>query len=174
MKIRQYGINSPFEEFAISQALNAQGIHATYVRAVYVTGSLKIEISADSRKYQSHRSIKDIDDAPVLAAEHNYITIQGYYNGPDEWVSQQDGSLLTPVDLAKAVKKKIIDAAQSKAFLEKVVARLRAAGYDGSLLKPNDLLIAIDAQGRIMKDKTGEPDVIICNFEVIWKIDDTP
>jgi hypothetical protein len=174
VKIRQNGINSPFEEFAISQALNEQGIHATYARAVYVTGSLKIEISADSRKYQSHRSIKDIDDALVLAAEHNYITIQGYYNGPDEWVSQQDGSLLTPVDLAKAVKKKIIDAAQSKAFLEKVVARLRAAGYDGSLLKPNDLLIAIDAQGRIMKDKTGEPDLIICNFEVIWKISDAP
>ena len=170
VKIRQYGINSPFEEFAISQALNEQGIHATYVRAIYVTGSLKIEISADARKYQAHRAIKDIDDAPVLAAEHNYITIHGYYNGPDEWVSLQDGSLLTPLDLAKAVKKKTIDAAQSKAFLEKVVARLRTAGYDGSLLKPNDLLIALDAKGQIVKDKAGEPDVIICNFEVIWKI----
>jgi hypothetical protein len=174
VKIRKYGINSPFEEFTISQTLNELGIHATYVRAIYVTGSLKIEISADDRKYQSHRSIKDLDDAPVLAAEHNYITIHGYYNGSDEWVSLQDGSLLTPLDLAKAVKKKTIDAAQSKAFLEKVVARLRAAGYDGSLLKPNDLLIALDAKGEIVKDKAGEPDVIICNFEVIWKIFDTP
>ena len=81
-KIRQYGINSPFEEFAISQALNELGIHATYVRAIYVTGSLKIEISADHRKYQSHRSIVDSDGAPVLAAEHNYITIRGLLQRP--------------------------------------------------------------------------------------------
>jgi hypothetical protein len=172
VKIRKYGINSPFEEFAISLALKEQGIHTTYVRAIYETGSLKIEISADNRKYQSHKSIVDSDGAPVLAAEHNYITIHGYYNGPDEWVSQQSGSLLTPMDLGKAVRKKLIDAGQSKAFLEKVVARLRAAGYDGSLLKPNDLLIAQDDKGQIVKDKAGEPDVIICNFEVIWKLSD--
>ncbi len=174
VKIRKYGINSPFEEFAISLALKELGIHATYVRAIYVTGSLKIEISADDRKYQSHRSLKDLDDAPVLAAEHNYITIQGYYNGSDEWVSLQDGSLLTPLNLVKAVKNKTIDAAHAKALQERVVARLRAAGYDGSLLKLNDLLIAVDAQGQIVKDKTGEADVIICNFEVIWKTVDTP
>jgi hypothetical protein len=58
-------------------------------------------------------------------------------------------------------------------LLEKFKVRLRAAGYDGSLLKPNDLLIAIDSQGEIMKDKAGEPDVIICNFEVLWKLDET-
>jgi len=170
VKIRRYGINSPFEEFAISQTLNELGIHAVYVRAVYVTGSLKIEVSVDHRKYDSHREIVDIEDKPVLAAEHNYITIRGFYNGPDEWVSRNEDALLTPVDLAKAVKKKIIDEAQSKAFLGRVIARLRDAGYDGSLLKPNDLLLALDGKGAIVKDKSGEPDVIICNFEVIWKM----
>jgi hypothetical protein len=172
-KIRRHGVNSPFEEFAISHALNERGIHAVYVRAIYMTGSLKIEVSSDIRKYQSHREIVDGDGDPVLAAEHNYITIRGYYNGPDEWVSQHEGELLTPVDLAKAVRKKIITEAQSRQFLEKIVARLREAGYDGSLLKPNDLLLAVDARGAIIKDKTGEPDVIICNFEMLWKVSDT-
>jgi hypothetical protein len=88
-------------------------------------------------------------------------------------VSQHEGELLTPVDLAKAVRKKIITEAQSRQFLEKIVARLREAGYDGSLLKPNDLLLAVDARGAIIKDKTGEPDVIICNFEMLWKVSDT-
>ena len=55
-------------------------------------------------------------------------------------------------------------------YLERVKARLRGAGYDGSLLKTNDLLLAMDAKGQIMKDKTGEPDVIICNFEILWKV----
>jgi hypothetical protein len=169
-KIRQYGINSPFEEFAISETLNRLGIHAVYVRAIYATGSEKLERSIDPRRYESHKEIVDNDGNPVLGEDHNYITIRGYYNGPDEWVSKQEGSLLTPVDLAKAVRKKIIDESQSRKFLEKVVARLREAGYDGSLLKPNDLLLAVDAKGGIMKDKSGEPDVIICNFEVIWKV----
>jgi hypothetical protein len=171
-KIRRYGINSPFEEFAISQALNGLGIHAVYVRAIYETGSLKIEVSVDHRKYETHRAIVDINGKPVLAAEHNYITIRGFYNGPDEWVSSREDALLAPVDLAKAVKKKIIDEAQCRTFLDKVVARMRDVGYDGSLLKPNDLLISLDTKGEIVKDKSGEPDLIICNFEVIWRIAD--
>ncbi len=169
-KIRRYGINSPFEEFAIAQALNALGIHTVYTRAIYMTGSLKIEISSDPRKYQSHKDIVDTDGNPVLAAGHNYITIRGYYNGPDEWVSKHEGELLTPVDLIKAVHKGIISEAQCEDFLRKTVERLQKAGYDGSLLKANDLLLAVTAQGEIIKDASGEPDVIICNFEVLWKV----
>ena len=141
-KIRLHGINSPFEEFAISQDLNGRGIHAVYVRAIYVTGSLKIEMSVDPRRYQSHRAIVDIDGNPVLAAEHNYITIRGYYNGPDEWVPEHEDELLTPVDLAKAVRKGSSTRHRARTFLEQVVARLHDAGYDGSLLKMNDLLLA--------------------------------
>ncbi len=169
-KIRQYGINSPFEEFAISQALNGLGIHTVYTRAIYMTGSLKIEISSDPRKYQSHTDIVDTDGNPVLAAGHNYITIRGYYNGPDDWVSKHEGELLTPVDLIKAVRKNIITEEQCGSFLNKVIERLQQAGYDGSLLKANDLLLAVNAKGEIIKDGSGEPDVIICNFEVLWKM----
>ncbi len=171
-KIRHYGINSPFEEFAISEALNQLGIHAVYVRAIYETGSLKVEVSVDSRKYQSHQEIVDSDGNPVLAADHNYITIRGYYNGPDEWVSQHENELFTPTDLIKAVRRKIIDEAQCRRFVEKTCARLRETGYDGSLLKANDLLIALDSKEKIVTDQSGEPDIIICNFEVIWKIAD--
>lgn len=169
-KIRHFGINSPFEEFAISRSLDELGIHAAYVRAIYETGSVKVEPSIDGRKYEAHSATLDSDGNPVLAEDHNYITIRGYYNGPDEWVSQHEGELLTPVDLVKAVRKKIIDESQLKKFLDRVVARLREAGYDGSLLKANDLLLAVNAAGDIMMDKSGEADVIICNFEVIWTV----
>lgn len=172
-KIRARGINSPFEEFALSQTLNELGIHCAYVRAIYMTGSLKVELSGDTRKYESHRALVDAEGNPVLAAEHNYITIRGYYNGPDEWVSRsEETSLLTPVDLAKAVRRKIITEEQGGRYLDRTIERLRAAGYDGSLLKPNDLLLALDAKGGIMPEKSGEPDIIICNFETIWKTAD--
>ena len=169
-KIRQYGINSPFEEFAISQTLNERGIHAVYVRAIYTTGSFKVEVSVDPRRYQSHTTLVDIDGDPVLDVQHNYITIRGFYNGPDEWVSKHEDALFTPVDLAKAVRKKLIDDSQCDTFLKKVVLRLSEAGYDGSLLKPNDLLLSVDARGKLVKDSSGEPDLIICNFEIIWKL----
>jgi hypothetical protein len=124
------------------------------------------------RQASLHKTILDSDGNPILSEHHNYITIRGYYNGPDEWVSKHEGTLLTPVDLVKAVRKKIMSDAQCGQLLEKFMARLHEAGYDGSLLKPNDLLLAIDSQGVIMKDKSGEPDVIICNFEVLWKVAD--
>jgi hypothetical protein len=167
-KIRRRGINSPFEEFALSETLNRLGIRAAYVRAIYATGSAKLEPSVDRRKYESHRELLDGEGNAVLEEDHNYITIQGYFNGPDEWVSRQEGALYTPVDLSKAVRRRIIDAEQGLALREKVVARLREAGYDGSLLKTNDLLLAVDREGKPMPDRAGDPDVIICNFEIIW------
>jgi hypothetical protein len=136
-----------------------------------MTGSLKIEVSADPRKYRSHQDIVDIDGSPVLAAEHNYITIQGYYNGPDDWVAKREGPLLKPVDLARAVGRKLMDDRECTRLQQGVVERLAGAGYDGSLLKPNDLLIALDDHGGIVREKSGEPDVVICNFEVIWNVD---
>jgi hypothetical protein len=170
--VRQHGINSPFEEFAMALTLNRMGIPAVYVRAIYMTGSRKIEASTDLRKYRSHKAILDPEGNPVLQEDHNYITIRGYYNGPDQWVAEHGDALFTPVDLSKAVYRGIIDETECQWFLDRVKARLKQGGFDGSSLKPNDLLLAIDGKGGIMKNSDGEPQVIICNLEVIWKIPD--
>ncbi|MEW5746370.1 MAG: hypothetical protein AB1805_13140 [Nitrospirota bacterium] len=169
-RIRELGINSPFEEFAIAHTLNRLGIPCVYIRAIYMTGTDKVEASADLRRYESHRDILDPEGNPILQENHNYITIRGYYNGPDHWVADEAGPLLVPVDLTKAVYRELITEAQCRMLLDKVKANLGNAGYDGSLLKPNDLLLAIDASGRTIRDKDGELLVIICNFEIIWKI----
>lgn len=166
------GINSPFEEFAIAHELNSRGIPTVYVRAIYMTGTNKIEPSADFRKYESHKHILDPEGNPILQENHNYITIRGYYNGPDPSVAEQ-GPQYMPVDLSKAVYKGIIDEAASLMLLNMVKGRLQNAGFDGSLLKANDLLLAVDSSGKIMNNSGGEPEVIICNFELIWKIPDT-
>ncbi len=172
-KIRKHGINSPFEEFAISHELNKIGIRSVYVRAIYMTGSAKLERPQDLRKFRSHKQTLDSEGSPVLQKEHNYITIRGYYNGPDEWVPEHEDRLLTPIDLAKAAREGIIDKAMSRHLLRKVVKRLKEAGYDGSLLKANDILLTLDSNGNIIKDSSGEPDLIICNFGIIWRLDDS-
>ncbi len=168
-RIRQYGIKSPFEEFAIAQKLKELGIPTVYVRAIYMTGTTKIEPSVDFRKYDSHKNILDPEGNPVLRENHNYITIRGYYNGPDYSVAKQ-GPLYTPVDLSRAVYQGNIDEPTGLRLLQKVREDLASAGYDGSLLRANDLLLAIDSNGKIMNNSYGEPQVIICNFELIWKI----
>jgi hypothetical protein len=170
-KVRQYGINSPFEEFAIAHSLNDIGIPTVYVRAIYMTGTAKIEPSTDVRRYESHKDILDPEGNPILQENHNYITIRGYYNGPDHSVAEQ-GPLYTPVDLSRAVYQGIIDESTCTRFLDKVKENLRNAGYDGSLLKANDLLLAVDSNGRIMNNRSGGPEVILCNFELVWKIPD--
>ncbi len=169
-KILEFGINSPFEEFAIAHTLNQLGIPCVYVRAIYMTGTTKIETSVDTRRYKSHKNILDPEGNPILHENHNYITIRGYYNGPDQWVAVQTGSLYTPVDLAKAVIRGLINEAQGRLLLNKVKENLKDVGYDGSLLKLNDLLLATDSNSEIMRDNTGNPLVVICNFELIWKV----
>jgi len=169
-KIREFGINSPFEEFAIAHQLNQLGISCVYVRAIYMTGTSKIEMSSDTRRYESHKNILDPEGNPILQENHNYITIRGYYNGPDQWVAQQKGPLYVPVNLARAVTKGLIDETQCRMLLNKVRENLKDIGYDGSLLKHNDLLLATNDKSEIMRDSTGNPLIIICNFELIWKI----
>jgi hypothetical protein len=171
-KIRKYGINSPFEEFAIAHTLNGIGIPSVYVRAIYMTGTTKIEPSADFRRYESHKKILDPEGNPILQENHNYITIRGYYNGPDYSVAVR-GPIYMPMDLSKAVYNGLINESESLILLNRVKEKLRGAGYDGSLLKANDLLLVVDSNREIMNNSYGEPEVIICNFELIWKISDT-
>lgn len=171
-KIREFGINSPFEEFGIAHQLNQLSIPCVYVRAIYMTGTPKIETSTDTRRYESHKNILDPEGNPILQENHNFITIRGYYNGPDQWVAQQKGPLYVPVDLARAVTKDLIHETQCRLLLNKVKENLKDVGYDGSLLKPNDLLLATSDKNEIMRDSTGNPLVIICNFELIWKVSD--
>ncbi|MBI4848429.1 MAG: hypothetical protein HY808_07635 [Nitrospirae bacterium] len=172
-KIIKFGINSPFEEFSIALELNQLGIPCVYVRAIYMTGTSKIEVSADIRKYESHKNILDPEGNPILQENHNYITIRGYYNGPDQWVAEQKGALYVPVDLSRAITKGLIDETQCRMLLKKVKENLMDVNYDGSLLKLNDLLLAVNSKGEIVKDSSGNTLVIICNFELIWKITET-
>ncbi len=165
----ELGFNSPFEEFSIADRLTANGVPAVYTRAIYMTGSVKQETSEDLRRFESHRGVRCPDGQPVLSENHNYITIRGYYNGPDKWVAEQRGQLRRPLDLLKALHNGLIGKEEMGRLIERTVSKLKNIGYDGTLLQANDLIISIDPKGDIIKD--GEyPEVLITNFEFIGKI----
>ena len=168
-KLREYGYNSPFEEFAISRHLNDAAIPTVYIRAIYMTGTPKAEPSIDFRRYESHQMFCGTDGKPILQENHNYITLRGYFNGPDWWVAQQTGRLCRPYNLEQALAQGLIDASLHDRLVDQVQRNLADAGYDGTLLHSNDLLLALDPNNMFLKDKSGLPEVRICNFELIKK-----
>jgi hypothetical protein len=144
--------------------------NTVYIRAIYMTGSIKLEASIDFRKYETHQEFLDSEGNPILQESHNYITIRGFYNGPDHWVAEHEGPLFTPIDLSKVPSKGILDESTCQELLNSVKKKLDNIGYDGSLLKTNDLLLAMGNSGSLMKNDSGEPEAIICNFDRIWKV----
>lgn len=167
---REYGINSPFEEFAIAHHLTSLGIPTVYVRAIYMTGSTKTEPAADTCHYSSHSDIPALDSQPILRENHEYITIRGYYNGSDSWVAEHEGRLCTPYDLERAGNEGILSRDECFRLLERTRSRLKNVGYTGTLLELNDIIIAIDPDGNIIGDNERLPETRICNFEMIHKI----
>ncbi|MBN1308159.1 MAG: hypothetical protein JXA18_09605 [Chitinispirillaceae bacterium] len=161
------GFNSPFEEFALAHYLNEKGIPTVYVRAIYMTGSVKQEESVDSRRFDSHKGLRNPDRTATLRPDRNYITLRGYFNGSDRWVAEQSGGLCRPVDLAKALQTGIVNQAEQFRMIDRVKSGLRSVGCNGALLEPNDLLLAVAPDGSIVRDTTGRPEVRICNLELI-------
>jgi hypothetical protein len=168
-KAAEFGFNSPFEEFAVAQALLEHGVGTVYMRAIYMTGSEKVEQSTDPRRYETHRGILGPDGNPILLENRNYISIRGYYNGPDSWVAQQKGLLCRPMDLVSARANNLISHTDYRQIFGIIQRKLLDLGYDGSLLEGNDILLALDPSGRLMHDGAGMFDARICNFELIRK-----
>ncbi len=164
------GFNSPFEEFAIAQELSSLGIPTVYVRAIYRTGTPRLEPPQDLRRFEAHRDLLDSDGEPILRPDRDYITVRGYFNGPDWWVAEQRGRLCRPFDLPKALAAGVIRESMYRTLYAVTIDRLRNAGYDGTLLRPNDLIVAVDPQGQLLKDAEGMPEVRITNFELIGKL----
>ena len=164
-----FGFNSPFEEFSIAQYLSDKGIPAVYVRAIYMTGSAKVEQSTDRRKYESHSHLVDERGEPLLREDRNYITIRGFFNGTDSWVAGSH-ELLKPMSLTQAESAGIISSKSIVALRETMIARLLDTGIDGYLLKANDLIVSLDGKGNIVTAENDLPEVRICNFELLRRL----
>jgi hypothetical protein len=168
-KAEEFGYNSPFEEFAIALFLNTAGVPTVYPRAIYMTGSTKLEQSFDTRRFASHASVRTSDGMPVLREDRNYITIRGYYNGPDQWVAEHDSQLYRPLDLLQAFALSLIGKSDYVKTFDTVKQNLETVGYDGSLLSGNDILVTLDPKAELVKNSGGLLEARICNFELLRK-----
>ena len=169
-RARRVGYNSPFEESAIAHFLSMHGVPTIYIRAIYRTGSVKIERSTDTRRYETHTRIAGPDGAPALDDSHNYIILRGYYNGPDEWVAHHRGALRRPIDVKKALAEGIIDIPEYRRLFDTVRQKTKDVGWCADLLGDNDLLLSIDPKEGPVRGSDGRIEARICNFELMYPL----
>ena len=167
--ILAYGYNSPFEEFSIAMELSGSGVETKYPRAIYMTGhrSTVLPTLSDRSRYESHAELYTPQGHPILSEHHEYMTIWGYWNGPDDALAVKDEVIYQGVDALSAYREGLLT---QKAYLHLMRAakkRLAAAGIEDLSLGGSHLLLSLDQSQRLANGPDGLPSVRIRNFELL-------
>jgi hypothetical protein len=166
---RAYGFNSPFEEFAFALEMGRQGVPTVYPRAIYMTGRQRPAARpvADERHYAALTDVRTPDGDPVARKERDYITIWGFWNGPDEVLAAQDGKFYQAVNVKRAFASRLISEQTMAELTQLMSQRLADCGFDDLNLRPHHLLISFDPAKKLVLDAQGKPEVRLCNFELV-------
>lgn len=171
-RILEHGYNSPFEEFAIALELSQKGIETTYPRAIYMTGR-RSTVSAslvDHSRYESHADFLTPDGEPILSRDHEYLSIWGYWTGPDEAMAARDEPMYKGIDALSAYREGRLNKRDYFRVMRVTKNRLAGAGVEDLSLRGNHLLLSIDREQKLATDKHVLPLVRICNFEMLKKV----
>jgi hypothetical protein len=171
-RILDYGYNSPFEEFSIAMELSRAGIETTYPRAIYMTGHRSSMTSSlvDDSRYESHADQQTPDGHPILSRHHEYLSIWGYWNGPDDVLAAKDEVVYKGIDALAAYREGRLTQRGYVRVMRAAQKRLGAAGIEDLSLRGNHLLLSIDRQQQLAKDEQGLPLIRICNFELLKRV----
>ncbi|MFV1966723.1 MAG: hypothetical protein ACC628_14965, partial [Pirellulaceae bacterium] len=168
-RILDYGFNSPFEEFSIAMHLSRKGIETTYPRAVYMTGHQSTVSSSliDDSRYKTHTDEQTPDEHPILSRHHEYVTIWGYWNGPDDVLAEKDEILYKGIDALAAYREGRLSQRNYVRVMRAASKRLAAAGIEDLSMRGTHLLLSIGVDEKLAVDEKGLPQVRICNFELL-------
>jgi hypothetical protein len=164
-----HGFNSPFEEFAFALEMSRQGVRTVYPRAIYMTGRQRgaTRPVSDERRYAALAEYQTPDGEPGVRKEYDYITIWGFWNGPDELLAVQDGKYYEAINAKRAFTHKLISEQALTELTRMVARRLGLCGFEDLNPKPDHLLISFDTEQKLVLDTLGKPEVRLCNFELL-------
>lgn len=170
--IGEHGYNSPFEEFAIAMDLSRGGVRVVYPRAIYMTGSSRDSDRAmkDHRRFASLNDLLTPEGEPLLRRDRDYITVWGFWNGPDEMLAEDDTRHYKAMDAGEACRRALIDDRTLQALVDLKDRHLRHLGYEDLHPKPDHLLVSFDQEGTMFRDAEGHPDIRLCNFELLREV----
>ena len=168
-RILDHGYNSPFEEFALAVELGRKGIETIYPRAIYMTGHRTTVSSSliDETRYESHAEFETPEFHPILSRQHEYLTIWGYWNGPDDVLAVKDEAIYTGIDALAAYREGRLSQREYMKVVRVAKRRMADLGLEDLSLRGNHLMLSIDRDERLALDEKGLPLVRICNFELL-------
>ena len=171
-RILAHGYNSPFEEFSIAMELSRKGIETKYPRAIYMTGSRSTASPSlnDPSRYESHARFRTPNGQPILGRHREYVSIWGYWNGPDDVLALKDESIYEGVDALAAYRDGRLTQRAYLRVMRATKKRLAEGGIEDLSLRGNHLLLSVDRSRELAKDKSGLPLVRISNFELLKRI----
>jgi hypothetical protein len=171
--VLDHGFNSPFEEFAYAMEMGRAGLRTIYPRAIYMTGHKADtgRLIADHRRYDHLAHLRTPDGDAAVSKEHEYITIWGFWNGPDEALAQHDGQFYRGVNAEQAATEKLIDFQTQAGLVDHARQRLWRSGFEDLNLKPDHLLLSVAPDSTLIKEPAGDPEWRLCNFELVRHID---
>ena len=171
-EMQQHGYNSPFEEFAYALDMSGRGVRTVYPRAIYMTGRTgsAVRAIADLSRYKALEGVLTPDGRPALGTDREYITIWGFWNGPDELLAVRDGQYYVGINADQAFREGRIGEQALEELIERVRRRLRLCGYEHLNLKPDHLLVSFGPDNKLVLDTFGKPQLRLCNFEMIRRI----
>lgn len=166
------GYNSPFEEFALALELSHLGLRTIFPRAIYRTGRQNSsEFSPqDNRRFESHANIFTSDGKAVFSPEYHYITVWGYWVGPISDQAQTDEIYNKGVNLSDGYRMGRVNERTFIKLLDRKKRLLERAGFEDLKMKGDHLLLSVNADGSLITDKEGLPEVRLCNFEFIRRL----
>jgi len=167
-----YGYNSPFEEFSIAMELSCKGVETKYPRAIYMTGhrsTISLSLS-DRSRYESHADLYTPENHPVLSEHHEYVTIWGHWNGPDDALAVKDEVVYQGIDALSAYREGRLTQKAYLRVMRSTKQRLAAAGIEDLSLCGSHLLLSIDQSHRLATERDGSPLVRIRNFELLKRV----
>ena len=122
---------------------------------------------ADDRRYTALDHLRTPEGEPVVRKEYDYITIWGFWNGPDELLAVADGRFYHAVNVRQAFANKQITKPMVEDLVRLKASRLEHCGFEDLNPKSDHLLISFDAADKLVIGSFGKPEVRLCNFELI-------
>jgi hypothetical protein len=171
-----HGFNSPFEEFAFALEMSRHGVLTVYPRAIYMTGRQRdvTRPVSDNRRYAALADFHTPDGEPVARRDYDYVTIWGFWNGPDELLAAQDGKYYQAINAKRAFTQKLISEQTMTELAQEVTQRLGHCGFEDLNPKPDHLLISFDSEKHLVLDTLGNPELRLCNFELLRRKPESP
>ncbi len=171
-RILEYGFNSPFQELSIAMELSRNGLETTYPRAIYMTGGRSTISSSmvDNSRYESHAGLTTANGTPILCRQHEYLTIWGYWNGPDDVLAAKDEPVYKGIDALAAYREGRLSQRGYVRTMRAAKTRLAATGIEDLSLRGNHLILSIDQEQKLAIDEKGLPLFRICNFELLKRM----